>query len=98
MTDIDTIDDMKKEIAYLKGELKGFHAAAKFASDDTTKHIVYIYRYLKMINNEIEHIYDVLGPLEEKLFPNVREARRKLWSIMEEIGKRPGDEGDAKKG
>ena len=88
MTDIDTIDKMKKEIAYLKGELNGFHAAAKFASDDTTKHIVYIYKYMKMLNSEIEHIYDVIGPIEEKMFPDVRDARRELWSIMEEMEKR----------
>ena len=96
MTDNDDIEDMKKDIAYLKQQLHGFFAEAKFASDDTTTHIVYIYKYLKLINNEIEHIYDVVGPIEEKIFPNVREARRKLWSIMEETGKRPPHEGDPK--
>jgi hypothetical protein len=96
MTDIDNIEDMKKEIAYLMGELKEFHAAMKLASDDTTSHIVYIYKYLKLLNNEIEHIYDVVGPIEEKIFPNVRDARRKLWSIMEEIEKRSAHERDPK--
>ena len=98
MTDTDAIDDMKKEIAYLKRELEGFHAAIKFASDDTTTHIVYIYKYLKMLNNEIELIADIIGPIEEKNFPSVREARRKLWSIMEEIEKRAAHERDLKKG
>ena len=98
MSYIDTLSDMKKKIDALELEVKRLHDTMKFLADNETEQILYIFKYLKTLNNEINHIYDVIGPIEEKIFPDVREARRKLWSIMEEMEKRSDHPRDGKKG
>lgn len=96
MSDKDIIDQLTKEVAYLKSELdklpdvlEVLRDVIKFNSDDTTKHIVYIYEFIKVLDDRV-------APIEEKLFPNVSEARAQLGLIMAKL-KRAREELDEKK-
>ena len=89
MTDTETIDELKREVAYLKERLKGVHAVMEKEMCDNTKHIVYIYEFITALD-------DRLIPLEGKLFPKVAEAREQLRLIMQNLKGAPNAEPDAK--
>lgn len=97
MTDGNDIKIIKEDIAYIKRELRGFFEATNFENDNTTYHIVSIYKYLKALNDEVEYIHDVIGPRKEKVFSKVREARRELWATMEQMEKRSSEKSKPKK-
>ena len=96
MSDKDIIDNLTKEVAYLRSELdrlpgvlNTLREAIKLTSDDTTKHIVYIYEFIKVLD-------DRCAPMEAKLFPHVTEARERLEYIIAKL-KHERDEADGKK-
>lgn len=89
MTDTETIDELKREIAYLKEELKGFHAVMKLEMRNNTMHIVRLY-------NRTGALDDRLLPLEEKFFPEVVEAREQFRVIAQNIKGATDAEPDAK--
>jgi hemerythrin superfamily protein len=97
MSDKDIIDNLKKEIAYLRSELDRLPSvlnvlreAIKFNSDDTTKHIVYIYEFIKTLDDRV-------APMEKQIFPNVSEAREQLGLIMAKLSRAREEEADGKK-
>ena len=96
MQDQDTIDELKNEIARLKSDLAKLNGMCKAESEDTTRHVKYIYNYLKVLDDRslkdfellIEYlvvIKDSVSPLEEKLFPGVSKARQQLAAIVENL-------------
>ena len=96
MSDKDIIDNLTKEVAYLRSELdrlpdilNTLREVISLDFNDTSKHIVYIYEFIKMLD-------DRCAPMEAKLFPNVTEARERLGYIMAKL-KHERDEADEKK-
>lgn len=93
MTDHEIIKQLKKEVGDLKLELARLHHVMKLESDDTTKHVKYIYKYLKMLDDRglgdfkklaghIMNLHDMVEPIEQKLFPKAKATRQQLSSII----------------
>jgi hypothetical protein len=85
MSDKDIIDQLTRDVAYLKSELdklpdvlKALREVITFDFKDTSKHIVFIYDCINTLS-------DRLTPLERELFPNVIIAREQLGSIIEKL-------------
>ena len=96
MSDKDIIDNLTKEVAYLRSELdllpgvlNTLREVIKFDFEDTSKHIIYIYEFIKTLD-------DRCAPMEAKLFPNVTEARERLGYIMAKL-KHEREKADKKK-
>jgi hypothetical protein len=51
MQNDDVIDELRKEIAELRADLKSLNGAHKAESENTTEHITYIYKYVKMLDD-----------------------------------------------
>ncbi len=96
MSDKDIIDQLTKEVSDLKLELANLHRMLKQESDSSTKHISEIYKRIRDINNlsvnNISTLYDMVTPIEQKIFPEISRARQQLGSILE---KSESDSGDA---
>ncbi len=85
---------LKKEIEQIKLQICKIYDLLKAESDNTTHHIKYIYNYLKILddrsmdmntshNELIFKLYDMIEPIEEKIFPGVSKARQQLAAIIE---------------
>lgn len=96
MQNQDVIVELKNEIARLRSDLEYLNGMCKLDAEDTTDHIKYIYKYLKMLDDRsiadlkllVEYlvvIQDSISPLEEKLFPGVSKARQQLAAIRENL-------------
>lgn len=93
MHDQNIIDELKKEIARLRSDLEHLNGMCKSDSEDTTDHIKYIYKYLKMLDDRSVSdlnlmaetmivLRDAIDPMEERLFPGVAKAREQLAAIV----------------
>jgi hypothetical protein len=94
MENEDIIEELKREIARLRSDLDILNGACKSESENTTGHIKYIYKYLKLLDDrgvahrksvaEVLMVHrDAIAPIEEKIFPGVNKARGQLATIME---------------
>jgi hypothetical protein len=95
MSDHEIIEFMRKEIGDLKSEIAKLHHMLKLESDSTTKHINELYKrgadtHNYSINN-ISTLYDIVAPIEEKIFPNVSRVRQQLTAIVEKPAQDSGD-------
>jgi hypothetical protein len=104
----DEITKIRKEIGDLKLELARLHELLKGESDNTTYHIKFIYDHLKILDDRsiknrtihrelIFKLYDMIEPIEEKLFPGVSRAREQLAAIIEKARLDPDIDHDEKK-
>ena len=96
----DTIVELKSEIACLKNDiarlssdLKLLNGTFESESENNTEHIVYIYKYLKLLDDRsvadlnlvaesMMVLRDAISPIEEKVFPGVAKAREQLAAIV----------------
>lgn len=80
MQDRDSIDDLKSEIARLKSDLAKLNGMCKADSEDTTDHIKYIYKYLKLLDDrsvqdikihvdDFKLLVEYLVVLQDSVFP-----------------------------
>jgi hypothetical protein len=87
------IKRLKKEIGGLKLEVAKIHNTLKMESDSTTKHIGSIYKRiaklddrcvadLKYLCQHIANLHDIIDPIEQKIFPNAKAARKKIAAIV----------------
>jgi hypothetical protein len=84
---------MRKEINDLKMEIVRMRGVINFESDDVTGHIKRINKFLNVLddrsikhfkfhNESIANLYDIVEPIEEKMFPGVSKARRQLAALV----------------
>jgi hypothetical protein len=93
---INEIELLKMEVAALRNELDVLRNNCVTYADGTVEDIKYIHRYLKMLDDQglshlrllvdsILHLHDVVGPIEQKIFPEVSEARLQLAAVMKQL-------------
>jgi len=91
------LDVLQAEINHLKAEIANIDRIMEAHARDVTDHIKYIYKYLKTLddrsvdnlrfhNEYIANLYDIVEPIEQKIFPGVSKARRQLAALTEKAG------------
>jgi hypothetical protein len=87
MTGTNEIERLKAEIEYLKGEVANLYHLLGKEVHSSSRHIQVLYKRVKKVNkysnDAIANLYDMVSPIEEKLFPGVSKARQKLTDIVE---------------
>jgi hypothetical protein len=93
MTDAEIIKRLKKENGDLKLEVARLWHTLKLETASTSKHIKHIYQQIGILDKRehaedvaftehIANIYDIILPIEDKIFPNAKETRKQLTSIV----------------
>lgn len=103
MTESQNIDALRNEIADLKRQLFELHHDMRFISGEIASQVKHIYEYLRILddrsvdnlkfhNEYIANLYNMIEPIEQKLFPGVSRMRRQLQALTDKP--EPGSEAD----
>jgi hypothetical protein len=86
MNSDEQIKQLKHEIDGLRAEIAELFEVIKIEGESTTKHIDQLYgRIADSSNyavNNISTLYDIVTPIEAKIFPKVSKARQQLLAIV----------------
>lgn len=81
-----TTKQLKQEIDRLRSEIAELFEIVKIEGESTTKHIDQLYGRVADVNNyavnNISTLYDMVAPIEARIFPKVSKAREQLSAIL----------------
>lgn len=92
----DEIERLKAEIEYLKGEISQLYHLVNKEAHSATGHINELYKRVKKVNkwtnDSLANLYDIVMPIEERLFPSVSKARQALTDIIKKADQDANDD------
>jgi hypothetical protein len=96
MNEIDEIKRLKGEVEYLKGEISQLYHLLNKETHSASRHINELYKRVKKVNkwsnDSLANLYDIVMPIEERLFPSVSKARQALTNIIEKADQDKNDD------